>query len=164
VDSQNSSADEPREHVPPYYLDLYKLGAEMADRVSARRATANSFFLTLHTGLAAFLTALGPGVGQGSKPDSFTILLVSCVGVTLSVTWWVLIRSYRDLNRAKFQVLLGMEKRLGVPLFGAEWDSLRGDPVKPWRTRYAEFSFVERVIPAVFLIVYVFFGFRGFIR
>ncbi len=34
-------------------LDLYKMAVEMADRVSARRAGANSFFLTLNTVLAA---------------------------------------------------------------------------------------------------------------
>lgn len=36
-------------------LDLYKLAVEMADRTSARRAGANSFFLTLHAALAAFV-------------------------------------------------------------------------------------------------------------
>ena len=36
-------------------LELYKLAVEMADRVSARRALANTFFLTVNTGLAALL-------------------------------------------------------------------------------------------------------------
>ncbi len=35
------------------YLELYKLAVEMADRVSARRATANAFFLTVNTALLA---------------------------------------------------------------------------------------------------------------
>jgi hypothetical protein len=34
-------------------LELYKTAVEMADRTSARRAGANSFFLTLNTALAA---------------------------------------------------------------------------------------------------------------
>jgi hypothetical protein len=34
-------------------LELYKLAVEMADRISARRALANTFFLTVNTGLAA---------------------------------------------------------------------------------------------------------------
>lgn len=156
---------EPEQHasLPPYYLDMYKLGVEMADRVSARRATANSFFLTLHTGLAAFLTALLHSADSDSHPDRFTLLIIAFVGATLSVTWWILIRSYRDLNRAKFDVLLKMEKHLGVPLFGDEWASLQGDPVKPWRKRYAEFSFVERVIPAMFLFAYATVGIKAFL-
>jgi hypothetical protein len=34
-------------------LELYKTAVEMADRTSARRAGANSFFLTLNTALVA---------------------------------------------------------------------------------------------------------------
>lgn len=36
-------------------LELYKTAVEMADRVSARRAGANSFFVTLNTALARSL-------------------------------------------------------------------------------------------------------------
>jgi hypothetical protein len=39
------------------YLELYKLAVEMADRVSARRATANAFFLTVNTALLAFVSS-----------------------------------------------------------------------------------------------------------
>lgn len=42
--------------VPSDYLDLYKLAVEMADRVSARRGTANAFFVTVNTALLAFLS------------------------------------------------------------------------------------------------------------
>jgi len=37
----------------PVEPELYKLAVEMADRVSARRGLANTFFLTVNTGLAA---------------------------------------------------------------------------------------------------------------
>jgi hypothetical protein len=39
----------------PVVLELYQLAVEMADRVSARRGLANTFFLTVNTGLAALL-------------------------------------------------------------------------------------------------------------
>ena len=39
------------------YLELYKLAVEMADRVSARRAAANAFFLTVNTALLAFVSS-----------------------------------------------------------------------------------------------------------
>ena len=35
--------------LPDNYFELYKLAVEMADRVSARRSLANSFFLTINT-------------------------------------------------------------------------------------------------------------------
>jgi len=37
--------------LPAGYVELYKLAVEMADRISARRGVANSFFLTINTGL-----------------------------------------------------------------------------------------------------------------
>ena len=44
--------------------------------------------------------------------DTFGIVLVSIVGLVLSAAWWLLLRSYRDLNEAKFRVILAMEKEL----------------------------------------------------
>ena len=39
-----------------HVLDQYKLYVEMADRISSRRLTANSFFLSLNSILIAFLS------------------------------------------------------------------------------------------------------------
>src|SRR5918995_6847152 len=77
------------------YLELYKLAVEMADRVSARRATANAFFLTVSTALLAF-------VSSGSLN---MLWLVALAGIALSGTWWILLKSYRGLNAAKFGVI-----------------------------------------------------------
>ncbi|MGW1594955.1 RipA family octameric membrane protein [Streptomyces sp. NPDC002343] len=46
-------------------LDLYKLAVEMADRVSARRGTANAFFLSVQT---ALVTVLGFSVPRPTLP------------------------------------------------------------------------------------------------
>ena len=40
-----------------HVLEQYKLYVEMADRISARRSTANTFFLTLNTLLVGALSA-----------------------------------------------------------------------------------------------------------
>lgn len=125
-------------------LELYKLAVEMADRVSARRATANSFFLTVNTALLAFVSA-GP---------HNLLWLVTLGGIALSATWWTLIKSYRDLNKAKFDVILEMEKNLEVKIFGDEWKQLKEDRPRGWRNRYAEFNTVERVVPLIFAVLY----------
>ena len=125
----------------------------MADRISARRGTANSFFLTLHTGLSAFV---GVVTSQPSTTeiDDFAMNLTYGVGITLAFTWWVLLRSYRDLNTAKFDVIMKLEQRLPAQIFTDEWAFLKRDPVSGWRSRYAELGFVERTIPVVFAAVY----------
>ena len=48
-----------------------------------------------------------------------------------------------------------MEKQLPAAPFTDEGEWLRRDPVRRWRGRYAEFSTLERVVPAVFAAIYV---------
>ena len=73
----------------------------------------------------------------------------------MSACWWLQLRSYRDLNRAKFAVIIEVEKQLPVRVFTDEWQSLKTDPIKTWRQRYAELGTVERVVPWVFAALYV---------
>jgi hypothetical protein len=137
-------------------LELYKLAVEMADRVSARRTTANGFFLTLH---AAVTTAVGFAAPAAIPDDSgatgYAAVVTAAGGVVLAVTWWLLLRSYRDLNRAKFLVINDLEKRFPVAIFAEEWRALgKDEPVQWWRGAYTEQGFVERVVPAVFAALY----------
>jgi hypothetical protein len=126
------------------YLELYKLAVEMADRVSARRATANAFFLTVNTALLAFVSS-----------GSLNVLwLVAWAGIALSATWWVLLQSYRELNAAKCDVITEMENNLDVKVFGDEWKRLKEKRQEGWRGRYAEFGMVERFVPLIFAALY----------
>lgn len=83
--------------VDPVVLDLYKVAVEQVDRISGRRATANSYFLTINTGLAAFVGLLAAATDAGSqdlpKPDGVALLATAGVGAILSLTWWLLVRS-----------------------------------------------------------------------
>lgn len=126
------------------YLELYKLAVEMADRVSARRATANAFFLTVNTALLAF-------VSSGSLNVLWPVALA---GIALSGTWWILLNSYRDLNAAKFDVITKMEKNLDAKIFDEEWKRLKEKQQESWRSRYAEFGAVERFVPLIFAALY----------
>jgi hypothetical protein len=126
------------------YLELYKLAVEMADRVSARRATSNAFFLTVNTALLAFVSS---GLDD-------TLRLVALAGIALSGTWWALLKSYRDLNAAKFDVITEMEKNLEAQIFDDEWKRLKERRQEGWRGRYAEFGAVERFVPLIFAALY----------
>lgn len=147
-------------------LDLYKVAVEQVDRISARRATANSYFLTINTGLAAFVGLLAAATDASSadlpRPDDVALLTTAGVGLILSATWWLLLRSYRDLNRAKFQVITEIEAaHLPVRIFEREWEILKSaEPLPWWKGRYAELGFVERVVPVVFFVVYLLLGAR----
>jgi hypothetical protein len=138
---------------PEVELELYKLAVEMADRVSARRALANTFFLTINTGLAALL---------GGKDLRW---YVAAAGIVFAIAWWWLLQSYRKLNRAKFEVINEIERRLPLGLFTAEWGRLESakaprrlwppSALRAWVRGYHELGTVERVVPVAFAAIYV---------
>ena len=136
----------------PIELEVYKLAVEMADRVSARRGLANTFFLTLNTALAALL--------GGAQLRWYA----AAAGIVLATAWWALLQSYRRLNRAKFSVIVAIEQRLPLRIFSDEWEELsvtrpvgEGFPRRTLRrlADYRELGAVERVVPVVFIAIYV---------
>jgi len=135
----------------PTEFDCYRLAVEMADRVSARRGVANSFFLTINTAVTAGLSATG------------TQWYLAAAGVVLSISWWVLLTSYRKLNAAKFSVVLELERELPVRIYTDEWAVLQRQPsadtsqrgVRAYFSRYQELGKVERIVPWVFVALYL---------
>jgi hypothetical protein len=88
---------------------------------------------------------------------------LAAAGVAFAVAWWALLKTYRDLNAAKFQIILVMEERLPVRVFGDEWDrlrrervrfGLRRDALRAWLAQYRELGSVERIVPWVFVAIY----------
>ncbi|MFI9599797.1 hypothetical protein ACIHCX_07930 [Streptomyces sp. NPDC052043] len=136
----------------PEILEFYKLAVEMADRVSARRGTANAFFLSVQS---AFVALVGFGFPKLSDSPWWVSFAVTLAGITLSAAWWMQLRSYRDLNMAKFKVINKLEEHLPVKIFADEWEALTTDPIPSWRKRYAELGTSERVVPLVFAVAHL---------
>jgi hypothetical protein len=132
-------------------VELYKTAVEMADRVSARRAVANAFFLSIQTTLVSVVSV----TALNMRMTWVMSLVLLMAGIALSATWWFQLRSYRDLNRAKFVVINEIERDLPVQIFSAEWRVLQETREDSWRRRYAELGFSERLIPGVFAALHV---------
>lgn len=142
----------PRPGVGPEVLEQYKLAVEMADRISARRGQANQFYLTLQSSLLGVPAVFGLLGGTGLDPVRASLIAV--IGALTSITWWLQLRSYRDLNREKFTVINKMEADYFITHpFSDEWVELDKGLETSWRERYTELGAVERIIPVVFLIV-----------
>lgn len=134
-------------------LELYKLAVEMADRVSGRRASANSFFFSLQAALTVALGAFAVNTGpvDEPEPDRFVLVLAALSGVVISISWWLLLRSYRRLNTAKFEVINKIEEdHFELHLFSDEWKKL-----KTKKSGYAEQGSVEQVVPLLFAVIYL---------
>ena len=132
-------------------LEIYKLHAELVDRVSQRREGANRLFVSLQVGLAVFLAAL-LRFGFGDTPENLVLGLIGALGILLSFSWFVVIRSYRQLNTEKFRVLHDLEKQLPYQFFTLEWDpETRGEK----SNRYWKLTNVEVTLPAIFFALWL---------
>ncbi|MGW7577037.1 RipA family octameric membrane protein [Streptomyces sp. NPDC054765] len=133
-------------------FEQYKLCVEMADRVSARRNLANTFFLTLHSTLLVFLsTWLSQEHHRGTPVALALAALLVLLG--MCATWWITVRSYQQLNKGKFEVIGAFEERLPARAFvAAEWRAL-GEG-RDWRV-YLPLNRVERWIPLLFAVAYL---------
>ena len=131
-------------------LELYKLHAELADRVSQRREGANRLFVSLLTGLLVFLAA-SLRFGTGPVNADSVMVFVGSAGVMLSAAWYVVIRSYRQLNNGKFLALHELEEKLAYPFYKREWELLgEGQDVR----RYWRLTVVETTLPLVFGLLF----------
>ncbi len=134
-----------------HVLEQYRLCVEMADRVSSRRNLANTFFLTLHTFI---FSAIGFLFEKGLTPTRRWVILFFLAAVlALCYTWWRIVKSYRQLNTAKFKVIGEFEKRLPAsPYWSAEWKAL-GEGKDPGL--YTPLSEIENWVPFIFGSLYV---------
>ena len=140
------------EYPADYYghlLEQYKLYAEMTDRISQRRQTAHTLFLTINTGLIAFLgLALS---GKLGTVGSVWIAVVAVAGIILSWAWYQLVRSYGDLNAGKFRVIHRIEELLPIKPYKAEWEVVGYGQDS---SLYKPFTETEVFIPWVFILLY----------
>lgn len=134
-----------------HLFEQYKLYVEMADQVSNRRNLANTFFLTLHTLL---LGTIGFSIEKGPQIIDRWIIFFPLVAILLlCVAWWMIVRSYRQLNTGKFLIVGEFEKRLPTsPYWSAEWKAL-GEGKDP--KKYLPLTHVENWVPPIFSFLYI---------
>ena len=130
-------------------LEQYKIYIEMADRISQRRMLANTFFLTLNTSIIAIIITVSSGF------DSIQNIIIVSTSVISCIVWAALLRSYRTLNTAKFEVIGAMEKKLPCsPFYNAEWKSLKYGENKGV---HIPFGAIEKLVPFLFIMLYTLF-------
>ena len=130
------------------YFEQYKLIVETSERLVARRQTANTFFLTANS---LILSAIGLVLSLREKAsDEITVVAIS--GIFLCFVWKRLVRSYMQLNKGKYDVILLLEKRLPAAIFKTEWKAL-GEGADP--QIYKAFTKTEKWIPIIFMVLYV---------
>lgn len=128
-----------------HILEQYKLYVEMADRISQRRMATNSFFVSLNTILFGAISLL-------KSENSWINIGCGMVGIVLSISWYYLLKSYRQLNSGKFKVIHELENMLPTSPYDIEWEKIgRGENKK----LYWPLSHLETALPTLFLVLYI---------
>ena len=120
-------------------LTQWQTCVEMANAVSQRRDVMNNLFVTLNLAIVAAASFIW---------DAKTIMLLVS-GIIVCVVWIFFIRNFRELNRAKFEVINKLEQSLPVSAFSDEWQSLKKSK------KYIEGTKLEKVLPYAFCVLYV---------
>jgi arsenate reductase-like glutaredoxin family protein len=131
------------------YLELYKLMLSSSENLIQRRQKTSAFFITV---IGSLLAIAGFLVKTGAiNNKSYGILYgFSVVGLLLCNSWRNLIDNYGKLNKAKFDVILRLEKELGAQVYTAEWIAL-GKGIRP--QKYKSFTSTEKNVPLYFGIL-----------
>ncbi|MDC1512882.1 hypothetical protein N8456_02135 [Porticoccaceae bacterium] len=140
-DIEDGATYPPNEKWHSHLLEQYKLYVEMADRISQRRTSANTYFLSVNSAILAFVGYLT----SESTPDYMWLLALA--GYLLTIFWYNIVLSYKNLNTEKWQVVHDIEKRLPISPYDAEWDAVqRGCNPKLYRP----ITHIESWVPWIF--------------
>lgn len=129
-------------------FDMYKFYVEQAEKVSTKRADTNKYLLTVNTFLIG-LFSISTNFEEFVKP--LWNYLVPTSGALICLTWYIMIKSYSNLNSAKFKVIHEMEELMVFQPFTKEWELAEQGKGKA----YKPISKVEPNIPLIFLALYV---------
>ena len=129
-----------------HLFEQYKIYIEGIEKTSDRRQQANNYFITIN---AALISLIGLSL---FKEVIWIKVVLAIVGMVISIIFWFLIRSYRQLNTGKFAVVHEIEKLLPLQLYAYEWDEklAKGDD----KDVYYPFSHIESHIPLIFGVIY----------
>lgn len=127
---------------------LYDLFLATAEKVSDRRAQANTYLLSVNSaivGLYGYLQEGKASVAAGGKP--VWLWAIPAAGIVVCLAWATLLASYRHLNRAKFAVLMEMEADLPLKPFTRERQIYKA-------ARRIPLSWIESAVPWGFVLLY----------
>lgn len=126
-----------------HLLEQYKLYVQSADNVSARRIASINYVLAINTAIIALY-----GVLVSTSGHTQLLIGVPTIGTIVSMLWFFIIKSHKDLNTVKFKVIQEIEQHLPSALYEYEWQMLEEGNGKS----YEPITKIEAWIPLAFMI------------
>lgn len=129
-------------------LEQYKLYVSSTNLTSELRNKANTYFISVSTLLIGLISALLNYHDKNIIP--YWIIFTCIGGVILCMSWFLLLRSYRNLNSGRFKVINELEEKLPAKIYRREWEII----LKTRGKRYVRLTQIEQVTPLVFIVLY----------
>lgn len=127
-------------------LEQYKLYVQSAENVSTRRVASSRYLLTLNVALVALY-----GYQSSNQDSNWWVMLVPVLGILVSVLWYRIIKSHKDLNVVKFRLIHELEQHLPAVLYTYEWRLVEEGQGRLYRS----VTDIERWIPVAFLTLHL---------
>jgi hypothetical protein len=130
-------------------LAMFELFLATAEKVSDRRAQANSWMLSVNSAIVALYGYIqSDKMAVGVPPKAVWLWAIPAGGAIVCLAWAALLASYRKLNSAKYTVLAELEADLPASPFTRERQIYKEDGRR-------SFSQIEIWIPACFVLLYI---------
>ena len=134
------------ERFQDHLLEQYKLYVESSQKISANRITAGNYLLAINSSLLSVFA-----IAFSLHITGVWLAVIPCAGFLVSVAWYSVIISYKNLNTAKFTVIHELEEYLPAALFAHEWQTCDRGKGKA----YTPITHLEKWIPLIFAALYV---------
>ncbi len=134
-----------------HLLEMYKLFVTVTDSHNTRRQAANNFSLTVNTALLALVGAVVGDRSRFSFIHPGLVALLAIAGIGLCVGWYLLVRTYRNLTKVRFEVTHALEDRLPSAPWTTEWMLMGYGKDR----QHPPISSIEMVIPVIFICIYL---------
>lgn len=130
-----------------HLLEQYKLYVQSADNVSARRIASINYVLAINTAIIALY-----GVIVSTSGHTQLLIGVPTIGAIVSILWFFIIKSHKDLNEIKFEVVIPeLEQHLPAALYQYEWQMIKQRKSK----LYNPVTSIESRIPCAFILLHI---------
>jgi len=119
-------------------LEQWKTCVDMANANTEKRTNSNNIFITINAALLAVI----------SFSMDYKSIVLSIVGIAVSVIWLYSIESYKKLSSVKYHIVNEIENLLPLKPYTYEWDILKKE------NKYVGLTKIEKILPWLFIVLY----------
>ena len=120
-------------------VEQWAKAVEMADATIDKRQNSNNVYMSIEAAIIAVFSFV----------NSWWNYALAAVGIMVAIVWFLSVRSYKALSKAKYDVINQIEDLLPVKPFKYEWELIKKSRV------YHHVTSFESYLPIVFGILYV---------